>query len=95
MRLALLIVSVLGTGWYEHWMEQGPAPVPYCRNAEGQVRICAMHMYLSGDQPYVHETYLQPGRSVKFEAVPSRDEQVGVKFWTDGKEQYLWCHKSG
>ena len=76
---------------YEHWMSQGPDPVPYCRNPQGGIRICASRVYLThDDEPYVHESYLQPGASVRFQAVPSGDEQVGVRLWFDAREEYLW-----
>ena len=76
---------------YEHWMTQGPEPVPYCRDATGHIHICALRVFVDGDdEPYVHESYLQPGDSVKFEAIPSKDEHAGVKLWIDGKEEYLW-----
>jgi hypothetical protein len=76
---------------YEHWMSQGPDPVPYCRDSQGRIHICASHVYVTeGDDPYVHECYLQPGASVKFQAVPTGDEQVGIKMWADGREEYLW-----
>ena len=76
---------------YEHWMSQGPDPVPYCRNPQGSVRICALRIYVTGDNdPYVHESFLQPGSSVRFQAVPSDDEQVGVRLWFQGKDEYLW-----
>jgi hypothetical protein len=76
---------------YEHWMSQGPEPVPYCRDPEGDIRICASHVYVTEDgEPYVHESYLQPGASVSFQAVPTGDEQVGIKIWSDAREEYLW-----
>jgi hypothetical protein len=76
---------------YEHWMSQGPEPVPYCRDPRGDIRICASRVYLMpGGEPNVHESYLQPGTSVRFQAVPSGDEQVGMKILSDGKEVFFW-----
>ena len=75
---------------YEHWMSQGPEPVPYCRDPQGSIRICASRIYVIGDEPYVHERYLQPGKAVRFQAIPSGDEQVGIKIWSDEKEVILW-----
>ena len=76
---------------YEHWMSQGPEPVPYCRDPQGSVRICALRIYLTPENdPNVHESYLQPGDSVRFRAVPSKDEQVGVRLWFHGKDEFLW-----
>jgi hypothetical protein len=42
------------------------------------------------DQPYTHESYMQPGEAVRFQAVPTKDEQVGVHIWVDGREEPLW-----
>jgi len=76
---------------YEHWMSQGPDPVPYCRDPQGSVRICALRIYVTeDDDPYVHESYLQPGGLVRFQAAPSKDEQVGVRLWFQGKDEFLW-----
>jgi hypothetical protein len=76
---------------YEHWMSQGPDPVPYCRDSQGSVRICALQIYvMQDDDPYVHESYLQPGGSVQFQATPSKDERVGVRLWFEGKDEFLW-----
>ena len=75
---------------YEHWMSQGPEPVPYCRDSQGVIRICAAHVYVMADEPYVHESYLQSGDSVEFDAIPARGEQVGVKYWLEGAEHFLW-----
>jgi hypothetical protein len=58
---------------------------------DGQVRYCSLRIMLTDDdQPYTHESYLQPGRSVKFRAAPSGDEQVGVTIWAEGQEEILW-----
>ena len=76
---------------YEHWMSQGPDPVAYCRDPQGSVRICALRIFVAeGDDPYVHESYLQPGGLVRFQAAPSKDEQVGVRLWFQGKDEFLW-----
>ncbi len=76
---------------YDHWMSQGPEPVPHCRDTSGRVRICARRIYLTSEnEPYVHEAYLQPGASVELRAVPGQDEQVGVHVWRGGKDGYLW-----
>jgi hypothetical protein len=77
---------------YQHWMSQGPEPVPYCRAPGGEIRICSRNLYfIAGDEPFVHESYLQPGHSVRFRALPSRGEQIGVYIWFDGKGEYLWA----
>jgi len=76
---------------YEHWMSQGPEPVPFCRSVQGPIRICAERVFQTPDgEPSVHETYLEPGDSVKFRAIPSGTEQVGLRMWRDGREEYLW-----
>jgi hypothetical protein len=76
---------------YYHWFSLGPEPVAYCRGMDGAVRFCSLRMMLADDdQPYTHESYMQPGRSVMFRAAPSRDEQVGVIIWVAGREEPLW-----
>jgi hypothetical protein len=76
---------------YNHWLSLGPEPVAYCRGADGRIRFCSERVVLAEDeQPYTHESYIQPGESVKFQAVPSLDEQVGVYIWVEGREQALW-----
>jgi hypothetical protein len=75
-------------------MSQGPDPVPYCRDPQGSVRICALRIYVTqDDDPYVHESYLQPGGAVQFQATPSKDEQVGVRLWFKGKDEFLWLSR--
>jgi len=50
-----------------------------------------LRIYLTSENdPNVHESYLQPGDSVRFRAVPSKDEQVGVRLWFHGKDEFLW-----
>jgi hypothetical protein len=79
---------------YDHWMSQGREPVPHCRDAKGAIRICALRVYLTSENdPYIHETYLQPAVSVKFQAAPAENEQVGVHIWRDGRGEYLWLDK--
>ena len=76
---------------YNHWFSLGPEPVAYCRGVDGQVRFCSLRVMLADDdQPYTHESYIQPGRSVKFRAAPSGNEQVGVTIWVEGREETLW-----
>ena len=66
-------------------------PVPFCRSLQGSIRICADRVFQTPDgDPYVHETFLEPGASVKFRAIPSGTEQVGLRLWRDGREEYLW-----
>jgi hypothetical protein len=47
-------------------------------------------MLADDDQPYTHVGYIQPGESVKFQAIPGKDEQVGVRIWVNGREEVLW-----
>jgi hypothetical protein len=76
---------------YNHWFSLGPDPVAYCRSADGQIRFCSLRVMLAEDeQPYTHETYIQPGEVVKFQAAPTGDEQVGVHIWVEGREEALW-----
>ena len=76
---------------YNHWFSLGPAPVAYCRGVDGLERFCSLRVMLAeDDQPYTHESYLQPGDSVKFQASPTADEQVGVHLWVGGREEGLW-----
>jgi hypothetical protein len=76
---------------YNHWFSLGPEPAASCRGVDGQVRFCSLRVMLADeDQPYTHERYLQPGRSVKFRAAPSGDEQVGVTILVEGREEALW-----
>jgi len=76
---------------YNHWFSLGPQPVAYCRDVGGHVRFCSLRVMLADDdQPYTHESYIQPGSSVKFRAAPSGDEQVGVTIWVEGREEALW-----
>ena len=52
---------------------------------------CRLYYYLTPENdPNVHESYLQPGDSVRFRVVPSKDEQVGVRLWFHGKDEFLW-----
>lgn len=79
---------------YDHWMSQGPEPVSHCRDAGGRIRICSTRVILTHeDEPYVHETYLEPGESVKLHALPGTDEQVGVHLWRSGRGEYLWLER--
>jgi hypothetical protein len=76
---------------YNHWFALGPDPVAYCRTSKGEIRFCSLHVMLTDDdQPYVHESYIQPGEAVKFQAAPSGDEQVGVQLWFEEREEALW-----
>ena len=76
---------------YSHWFSLGPEPVAYCRDVDGDVRFCSLRVMLrEDDQPYTHESYLQPGKSVKFQAAPTGDEQLGVHIWVNGREEALW-----
>jgi len=76
---------------YIHWFSLGPEPVAYCRGMDGHVRFCSLRVMLAeDDQPYTHESYIQPGEAVKLQACPTEDEQVGVHLWVDGREEALW-----
>ncbi len=76
---------------YSHWFSSGPEPVAYCRGADGDIRFCSLRVMLAPDgQPYTHESYMQPGESVTFQAAPSEDEQVGVHILVEGREEALW-----
>jgi hypothetical protein len=58
---------------------------------DGQIRFCSLRVMLAeDDQPYTHESYIQPGDAVEFEAAPTKDEQVGVHIWVNGREEALW-----
>ena len=79
---------------YDHWMSQGPEPVSHCRDGADRIRICSTRVFLTHeDEPYVHETYLEPGESVKLHALPGTDEQVGIHLWRGGRGQYLWLER--
>ncbi len=76
---------------YSHWFSLGPEPVAYCRDVDGHIRFCSPRVMLAeDDQPYTHESYIQPGEFVKFQATPTGDEQVGVHIWVEGREEVLW-----
>lgn len=76
---------------YDHWFTLGAEPVAYCRDVRGEVRFCSRRVMVAEDnQPRVHESYLQPGESVRLRALPSRGEQVGIRLWLQGKEDMLW-----
>lgn len=76
---------------YNHWFSLGPDPVAYCRGADGHTRFCSLRVMLAEDgRPYTHESYIQPGESVKFQAAAIGDEQVGIHIWADGQEVALW-----
>ena len=76
---------------YTHWFSLGSEPVAYCRSVAGLIRFCSLRVMLAeDDQPYTHESYLQPGKSVRFQAAPAGDEQVGVHIWVKGREEALW-----
>jgi hypothetical protein len=76
---------------YNHWFSMGPAPVAYCRGVDGHIRFCSLRVMLTeDDQPYIHESYIQPGKAVRFQADPSRGEQIGVRLWVKGREEDLW-----
>jgi len=75
---------------YAHWFGQDPSPVPYCRSA-GEIRICSADAYVELDgEAWIHEIYIQPGRTVKFRAAPGSAEQIGVHLLSPGKDSYLW-----
>jgi hypothetical protein len=79
---------------YAHWFGGSPAPVPYCKNASGTIRICARSVLILPDgEPYIHERYIQPGQRVVFDAFPGTDEIVGIKLWISGSEHYVWVEK--
>jgi hypothetical protein len=76
---------------YNHWFSLGPEPVAYCRGVGGHIRFCSLRVLLAEDgQPYTHESYLQPGKAVRFQAAHTEDEQVGVHIWVEGREEALW-----
>ena len=76
---------------YNHWFALGPEPVAYCRGVSGESRFCSLRVMLAeDDQPYTHESYIQPGESVTFQAAATKDEQVGIHIWIDGREEELW-----
>jgi hypothetical protein len=76
---------------YNHWFSLGPEPAAYCRGADGNIRFCSLRFMLAEDgQPYTHESYLQPGKVVTFQAAPSSDEEVGVHIWIEGREEAVW-----
>ena len=76
---------------YNHWFSLGPDPVAYCRGVDGHTRFCSLRVMLAeDDQPYTHESYIQPGESVKFQAAATGDEQVGIHLWVEGQEVALW-----
>jgi hypothetical protein len=76
---------------YDHWMAQGPDATPYSCDSTGVIRICSSRVFLTPEgRPMTHETYLQPGSQISFEARPSPGEQVGVRLWIAGRDQYVW-----
>jgi hypothetical protein len=76
---------------YNHWFALGPEPVAYCRDEKGAIRFCSLRFMLADDdQPYIHESYLQPGRSVKFQAAAFENEQLEVHLWVEGREEVIW-----
>lgn len=79
---------------YAHWFGGNAAPVPYCKDARGVIRICARSVLVTPDGEFwIHERYMQPGDRVVFEAVPDADEVVGIKLWVSGSECYVWVEK--
>jgi hypothetical protein len=79
---------------YAHWFSGGAAPVPYCKDAGGEIRVCARSVVVTSDGEFwIHPRYLKPGERVVFEAVPGADEIVGIKLWMSGSEYYVWAEK--
>lgn len=75
---------------YYHWSGQGDEPVPYCRYADQTIRACSKVIYVDGDDYYVHERPIEPGKAVTFSAETKDAVAVGVLLWLDGREQYVW-----
>src|SRR5262245_46195064 len=72
---------------YFHWFGDGASPVAYCKNESGEIRICATRATVTPEgEPWTHEAYLQPGKRVRFKALPGASERVGVRLWIDHSE---------
>ena len=78
---------------YEHWFGQEGMPVAYCENDVGEIQVCSTHVFLLEDEYFTHETYIQPGDEIRFEANVATYERVGVKFYMQNngfEEFFLW-----
>jgi hypothetical protein len=76
---------------YYHWLGQGNAPVPYCRDGDGATYVCAKVVHVDPEGALMtHEDYLAPGKTVHFLAKPKGTSTVGVRLWVSGHEQYVW-----
>jgi hypothetical protein len=76
---------------YAHWFGLDRRPVAYCRGPEGEPFLCDYRAVVTNTgEPWEHEAYLNPGRSVRFEAQRRDFSAVGVKVWIASQEQYVW-----
>ena len=72
--------------------DKGTAPVPFCRNKEGAVRVCAIRESSgAASYPGAMDRDLQPQVVVLFEAYPGRGEIVGVQLSLGGERTMLWA----
>ena len=78
---------------YEHWFGQKGMPVAYCKSLSSDIDVCSTEVFLIGDEYFTHETYIQPGEAVLFEANNVDSVAIGVKFYIQEesyKPKYVW-----
>jgi len=76
---------------YAHSFGSDRSPVPYCRGTDGSVRFCGKKAVVTPEGAlWEHESFLAAGKSVRFDALPTTGEVVGVKYWANGSEGFIW-----